>query len=360
MRLASQVDHRLMPRLLVVLFAFAQLHSTAAFALVMRPTLPLAKAKSMRAELRMAESSSDPGLKFFQAGVLPTVAAQLGCTALVVAATLHPGPLHDFAPLWHLFPPAPVGGSQVAPWASANPAFWLRWGLWFGCLLYFYSQLELEVTTTDADVSSAIYSATEVEPVDIGPSKSLPLGGYTVVQSWFWAVQASWWTAWCLERSPELLSSVINLATCFSVLLLLGLATYALIIGPEFPAASRLAVDKKSAASRLSLTALCLVIFGLYFGYTLFETLETSGVLFSWGFVLLEFVFLGGAILAWLSVPFISSARLWFEILVVRDEESISADSAAVNLYERTMSLFLDTGRVVAILQFLSFSAHRV
>ena len=243
MRLASQVDHRLMPRLLVVLFAFAQLHSTAAFALVMRPTLPLAKAKSMRAELRMAESSSDPGLKFFQAGVLPTVAAQLGCTALVVAATLHPGPLHDFAPLWHLFPP--FGGSQVAQsWASANPAFWLRWGLWFGCLLYFYSQLELEVTTTDADVSSATYSATEVEPVDIGPSKSLPLGGFTVVQSWFWAVQASWWTAWCLERSPEFLSSVINLTTCFSVLLLLGLATYALIIGPEFPAASRLAVDK--------------------------------------------------------------------------------------------------------------------
>ena len=355
MRLASQVDHRLMPRLLVVLFAFAQLHSTAAFALVMRPTLPLAKAKSMRAELRMAESSSDPGLKFFQAGVLPTVAAQLGCTALVVAATLHPGPLHDFAPLWHLFPP--FGGSQVAQsWASANPAFWLRWGLWFGCLLNFYSQLELEVTTTDADVSSATYSATEVEPVDIGPSKSLPLGGFTVVQSWFWAVQASWWTAWCLERSPEFLSSVINLATCFSVLLLLGLATYALIIGPEFPAASRLAVDKKSAASRLSLTASCLVIFGLYFGYTL----ETSGVLFSWGFILLEFVFLGGAILAWLSVPFISSARLWFEILVVRDEESISANLAAARLYDRTMSLFWDTGGVVAILQFVAFSAHRV
>merc|ERR1712085_157591 len=126
-------------------------------------------------------------------------------------------------------------------------------------------------------------------------------------------------------------------------------------IGPEFPAASRLAVDKKSAASRLPLTALCLVIFGLYFGYTL----ETSGVLFSWGFVLLEFVFLGGAILAWLSVPFISGARLWFEILVVRDE-SISANLAAARLYDRTMSLFWDTGGVVALLQFVAFSAHRV
>ena len=89
-----------MPRLLVVLFALAQLHSTVAFALVTRPTLPLAKAKSVRAELRMAESSSDSGLEFFQAGVLPNVAAQLGCTVLVVAATIDPGPLHDFALLW--------------------------------------------------------------------------------------------------------------------------------------------------------------------------------------------------------------------------------------------------------------------
>ena len=71
MRLASQGDHYSMPRLLVVLSALAQLHSTVAFALVTRPTLPLAKAKSVR----MAESSSDSGLEFFQAGVLPAVAA---------------------------------------------------------------------------------------------------------------------------------------------------------------------------------------------------------------------------------------------------------------------------------------------
>ena len=64
-----------MPRLLVVLSALAQLHSTVAFAPVTRPTLPLPKAKSVRAELRMAESSSDSGLEFFQAGVLPAAAA---------------------------------------------------------------------------------------------------------------------------------------------------------------------------------------------------------------------------------------------------------------------------------------------
>ena len=75
MRLASQGDHYSMPRLLVVLSALAQLHSTVAFALVTRPTLPLAKANSVHAELRMAESSSDSGLEFFQAGVLPAVAA---------------------------------------------------------------------------------------------------------------------------------------------------------------------------------------------------------------------------------------------------------------------------------------------
>ena len=75
MRLGWQVDHRSMPRILVVLSALAQLHSTVAFALVTRPTLPLAKANSVRAELRMAESSSDSGLEFFQAGVLPAVAA---------------------------------------------------------------------------------------------------------------------------------------------------------------------------------------------------------------------------------------------------------------------------------------------
>ena len=53
--------------------------------------------------------------------------------------------------------------------------------------------------------------------------------------------------------------------------------------------------------------------------------------------------FLGGLSLVILSVPFISSAQLWFEILVVRDEESISADMAAARLYEKTMSLFFAT-----------------
>ena len=75
-----------MPRLLVVLSALAQLHSTVAFALVTRPTPPLAKPKSVHVDVRMTEPSSE----FFQAGVLPTVAAQLGCTALVVATTIEP------------------------------------------------------------------------------------------------------------------------------------------------------------------------------------------------------------------------------------------------------------------------------
>ena len=176
-----------MPRLLVVLSALAQLHSTVAFALVTRPTLPLAKAKSVRAELRMAESSSDSGLEFFQAGVLPNVAAQLGCTALVVAATIDPGPLHDFALLWQ--PPNLADGSQVAQWA--NPAFWLRWGLLFGSGSYFDLQLELELPATDTATDTDVSLATEVEQVDNGPSKSLLLGGFTLVQSWKYAVVVS-------------------------------------------------------------------------------------------------------------------------------------------------------------------------
>ena len=69
--------------------------------------------------------------------------------------------------------------------------------------------------------------------------------------------------------------------------------------------------------------------------------------------------FLGGAGLVVLSFPFISSAQLWFEILVVRDEGSTSADSAAARLYEGTVSLFLDTVFMAAILQghFLFFGA---
>ena len=287
-----------MPRLLVVLFAFAQLHSTVAFALVTRPTLPLAKAKSVRAELRMAESSSDSGLEFFQAGVLPNVAAQLGCTALVVAATIDPGPLHDFALLWQ--PPNLADGSQLAQWANPG-AFWLRWGLLFGSGSYFDLQLELELpataTATDADVSSA----TEVEQVDNGPSKSLLLGGFTVVQSWKYAVVVSWFVTNTPADFPaDFLSSTFYIATNFTVLLLLGLATYALIIGPEFPAASRLAVDKKSAASRLYLAALCLAGFSMLFG----STLAASS-----GMPELGIPFLGGAGLVVLSFPFISSAH---------------------------------------------------
>ena len=75
-----------MPRLLVVISALAQLHSTVAFALLTRPTLPLAKPKSVHVDVRMTEPSSE----FFQAGVLPSVAAQLGCTSLVVATTIEP------------------------------------------------------------------------------------------------------------------------------------------------------------------------------------------------------------------------------------------------------------------------------
>ena len=328
-----------MPRLLVALSALAQLHSTVAFALVTRPTLPLAKAKSVRAELRMAESSSDSGLEFFQAGVLPNVAAQLGCTALVVAATIDPGPLHDFALLWQ--PPNLADGSQVAQWA--NPAFWLRWGLLFGSGSYFDLQLELELPATDTATDTDVSSATEVEQVDNGPSKSLLLGGFTVVQSWKYAVLVSWFVTNIPADFPaDFLGGTLNFATNFTVLLLLGLATYALIIGPEFPAASRLAVDKKSAASTLHLAALCLAAFGLSFG----STWATSS-----GMAELGISFLGGAGLVVLSFPFISSAQLWFEILVVRDEGSTSADSAAARLYEGTVSLFLDTVFMAAILQ---------
>ena len=158
------------------------------------------------------------------------------------------------------------------------------------------------------------------------------------------------------EFPADFLSSTFSLATTFTVLLLLGLATYALIIGPEFPAVSRLAVDKKSAASGLSWSALCLAVFGLYFG----STLATSAVLDSSGFDFLEFVFFGGACLVFLSLPFICSAELWFEILVVRDEQSISADSAASRLYKKTVSLFFATASMAAILQISSFSALRV
>ena len=318
-----------MPRLLVVLSALAQLQSTVAFALVTRPTLPLAQAKSVR----MAESSSDSGLEFFQAGVLPTVAAQLGCTALVVAATIHLGPLHDFALLWQ--PLKLADGSQVAQWA--NPAFGLLWGLWFGCRLYFdfYYKLEWLVPATDtANTDTDVSSATEVEQVDNGPSKSHRLGAFTVVQSWGYAVVVNWFiTNLPADLPADFLSNTFSLATDYTVLLLLGLATYALIIGPEFPAASRLAVDKKPAASRLSWATLCLFL-GL-------------GQCFMWatsaGMLELGTFFLGGLSLVILSVPFIFSAQLWFEILVVRDEESISADMAAARLYEKTMSLFFAT-----------------
>ena len=47
-----------MPRLLVVLFTIAQLHSTVAFALVTRPTLQLAKSKHVRVDARMTDPSS--------------------------------------------------------------------------------------------------------------------------------------------------------------------------------------------------------------------------------------------------------------------------------------------------------------
>ena len=343
MRLASQGDHYSMPRLLVVLSALAQLHSTVAFALVTRPTLPLAKAKSVR----MAESSSDSGLEFFQAGVLPTVAAQLGCTALLVAATIDPGPLHDFALLWQ--PLKFVDGSQVAQWALlSDPGFWLRWGLWLGCRFYFdfYYKLEVITPATDTATDTDVSSATEVQQVDNGPSKSLRLGAFTFVQSWGYAVVVSWFiTNIPADLPADFLSNVFGLATDYTELLLLGLAAYALIIGPEFPAASRLAMDKKSAASRLSSAALYLFL-GL-------------GQCFVWatsaGMLELGKFFLGGLGLVIFSVPFISSAQLWFEILVVRDEASTSADMAAARLYEKMMSLFFATAFMAELFQRLCF-----
>jgi len=111
------------------------------------------------------------------------------------------------------------------------------------------------------------------------------------------------------------------------------IATYALIIGPEFPEASRLAVDKESVASRLWLAGLCLLI-----GLLKCSTWATSADMTELGIV-----FLGQACLVALSIPFISSATLWFDILIVRDEGSHSAEWAAMRLYERTMELFQGT-----------------
>ena len=158
--------------------------------------------------------------------------------------------------------------------------------------------------------------------------------GLTVLRSWCYAVQAIWCgTPLLLYIPAESLKNVIVLAICFTVQLLLGLATYALIIGPEFPEASRLAVDKESVASRLWLAGLCLLI-----GLLKCSTWATSADMTELGIV-----FLGQACLVALSIPFISSATLWFDILIVRDEGSHSAEWAAMRLYERTMELFQGT-----------------
>ena len=187
--------------------------------------------------------------------------------------------------------------------------------------------------------------------MDNGPSKSLRLGAFTFVQSWGYAVVVSWFiTNIPADLPADFLSNVFGLATDYTELLLLGLAAYALIIGPEFPAASRLAMDKKSAASRLSSAALY-----LFLGLSQCFIWATSA-----GMLELGKFFLGGLGLVIFSVPFISSAQLWFEILVVRDEASTSADMAAARLYEKMMSLFFATAFMAAILQISSFSALRV
>ena len=61
----------------------------------------------------------------------------------------------------------------------------------FGSGSYFDLQLELELPATDTATDTDVSSATEVEQVDNGPSKSLLLGGFTLVQSWKYAVVVS-------------------------------------------------------------------------------------------------------------------------------------------------------------------------